>query len=219
MLCAVARVAARRAGPPAFRHVAVVSNVPTAVSAIISVPARKSSSTTVEGTGVGELPPLVAKAQADVEEDPDYNTMKDGLAIKQATATFAGRRRCGSWCRCRQTLVGWRVIDAVYMWVACGRFYKQVNIRETRAVNGAVQYEILLDGHSLKTPGTERPYRIPSKGLALAIALEWDQQVRQVETRNVLHRAVQQYAYYAHFRFSSQRRRSPTRASSLCTCL
>lgn len=41
-----------------------------------------------------------------------------------------------------------------------------------------IQYEIVLDGHSLKTPGTERPYRIPSKGLAIAIALEWDQQVR-----------------------------------------
>jgi len=25
--------------------------------------------------------------------DPDYNSMKDGLAIKQATASFAGRRR------------------------------------------------------------------------------------------------------------------------------
>lgn len=41
-----------------------------------------------------------------------------------------------------------------------------------------IQYEIVLDGHSLKTPGTERPYRIPSKGLAITIALEWDQQVR-----------------------------------------
>lgn len=58
------------------------------------------------------------------------------------------------------------------------RFYKKVGIRESRAVNGMIQYEIVLDGHSLKTPGTERPYRIPSKGLAIAIALEWDQQVR-----------------------------------------
>ena len=26
-------------------------------------------------------------------DDPDYNSMKDGLAIKQATASFSGRRR------------------------------------------------------------------------------------------------------------------------------
>lgn len=56
---------------------------------------RNSSSESFKPSGedAGELPPLVAKAHADVEEDPDYNTMKDGLAIKQATAVFAGRRR------------------------------------------------------------------------------------------------------------------------------
>lgn len=38
-------------------------------------------------------------------------------------------------------------------------------------------YEVTLDGYPLKTPGTEKAYRIPTEGLALAVALEWDQQV------------------------------------------
>lgn len=45
------------------------------------------------------------------------------------------------------------------------------------AANGQVEYEITLDGHPLKTPGTQKSYRIPTKGMALAMALEWDQQV------------------------------------------
>lgn len=59
------------------------------------------------------------------------------------------------------------------------RFYKRVGIKEVAEVREGPSYEVTLDGYSLKTPGTEKPYRLPSKGLALAMALEWDQQVRQ----------------------------------------
>jgi chaperone required for assembly of F1-ATPase len=60
----------------------------------------------------------------------------------------------------------------------CPRFYKSVGVREVVAQNGERHYEVLLDGYPLKTPATQRPYQIPTKGLALAMALEWDQQVR-----------------------------------------
>ena len=57
------------------------------------------------------------------------------------------------------------------------RFYKHVGIREAKGGD----YEVTLDGYPLKTPGTEKPYRIPTRGLALAVALEWDQQVGTID--------------------------------------
>lgn len=55
-----------------------------------------------------------------------------------------------------------------------------MGIREVPEKREGPSYEVTLDGFSLKTPGTEKPYRLPSRGLALAMALEWDQQVGQV---------------------------------------
>lgn len=91
----------------------------------------------------------------DLEDEETSSNMKDGLAIKMATSSFAGRRR----------------------------FYQKVGVRAKRADANAgdkeqVQhFEVTLDGYPLKTPGTEKAYRLPTRGLALAVALEWDQQV------------------------------------------
>lgn len=59
------------------------------------------------------------------------------------------------------------------------RFYKTVGVRPSLDPSGrqVQHYEVTLDGYPLKTPGTEKAYRLPTEGLALAVALEWDQQV------------------------------------------
>ena len=82
------------------------------------------------------------------EDDEDATTLRDGLAVKAATSSFGGRRR----------------------------FYKHTSIRKVNTRFGS-HWEVLLDGYPMKTPRTEKPYRIPTEGLALAIAYEWDQQV------------------------------------------
>jgi len=53
-----------------------------------------------------------------------------------------------------------------------------VGIKEVAEKREGPSYTVTLDGYSLKTPGTEKPYRLPSKGLAIAMAMEWDQQVK-----------------------------------------
>ena len=101
--------------------------------------------------------PTDAELEAeDAEEDEETSShLKDGLAIKMATSSFAGRRR----------------------------FYQKVGVRAAKAASVAggkdevAHYEVTLDGYPLKTPGTEKAYRLPTRGLALAVALEWDQQV------------------------------------------
>lgn len=124
-----------------------------------------STSTTAEGNeraaAEAALPhlqrPTDAELEAmDLEDEETSSNMKDGLAIKMATSSFAGRRR----------------------------FYRKVGVRAKRADNGdngaagqVQHFEVTLDGYPLKTPGTEKPYRLPTRGLALAVALEWDQQV------------------------------------------
>lgn len=127
-----------------------------ATSTSTSADAGSSSSISQQSAVEAALPHLQRPtdeelAAMDLEDEETSSNMKDGLAIKMATSTFAGRRR----------------------------FYQKVGVRaRAEEGTGAVQHwEVTLDGYPLKTPGTEKPYRLPTRGLALAVALEWDQQV------------------------------------------
>ena len=53
------------------------------------------------------------------------------------------------------------------------RFYKSVSI----ASGGSHCYEILLDGKKLKTP-SGNVLSVPNHSLAIAVATEWESQVR-----------------------------------------
>jgi len=149
-------------------HTLLVSSAPhltttTFTSSSTSTRAAFSSSSSSSSTHKAEdAPPLphmggrptdeeMAAEDAAAEAEPQESHMKDGLAIKMATSSFTGRRR----------------------------FYKSVGVRPSLDATGkhVQHYEVTLDGYPLKTPGTEKPYRLPTKGLALAVALEWDQQV------------------------------------------
>lgn len=149
-------------------HTLLVSSAPynnRTTTAFTSTPTRASfsssysSSSTYKSEDVPPLPHMggrptdeeMAAEDAAAEAEPQESHMKDGLAIKMATSSFMGRRR----------------------------FYKTVGVRPSldEAGKHVQHYEVTLDGYPLKTPGTEKPYRLPTKGLALAVALEWDQQV------------------------------------------
>lgn len=52
------------------------------------------------------------------------------------------------------------------------KFYKQVTTREAEDGNG---WSVMLDYRTLKTP-TKRPLKLPTLGLAKAVAAEWDYQ-------------------------------------------
>ena len=51
------------------------------------------------------------------------------------------------------------------------RFFREVGVRQT----APGLFLVLLDGRALRTPG-RRPLELPSEGLALAVAAEWDAQ-------------------------------------------
>lgn len=54
------------------------------------------------------------------------------------------------------------------------RFYEQVTTREA---DDGVSWSVMLDYRTLKTP-SKRPLKLPTLGLAKAIAAEWEYQVR-----------------------------------------
>ncbi|MES1158804.1 MAG: ATP12 family protein [Terricaulis silvestris] len=57
---------------------------------------------------------------------------------------------------------------------AARRFYKDASVRED-----AGGFAIMLDERELKTPG-QRPFRLPKRALAAAIAAEWQAQDKQI---------------------------------------
>lgn len=67
---------------------------------------------------------------------------------------------------------------------ALKRFYKTVNIEERE--DG---YSVLLDKRDLKSPA-KRPFILPSKPLAEAIATEWDAQKEHIDSMTMPHMAL-----------------------------
>ena len=58
------------------------------------------------------------------------------------------------------------------------RFYKNVDVKQVDSGNN---WAVLLDGRTLKTPAKNQ-LLVPSKELALAIAMEWDSQVKHIKS-------------------------------------
>ena len=56
------------------------------------------------------------------------------------------------------------------------RFYKKAHMKPAEDGSG---YIVLLDGRELKTPA-RKPLKVPNAALALAIAAEWEWQVRYI---------------------------------------
>ncbi|KAL4536618.1 hypothetical protein Ndes2437B_g06030 [Nannochloris sp. 'desiccata'] len=57
------------------------------------------------------------------------------------------------------------------------RFYKHVSVKEAP---GKAGYQIMLDNRVLKTPA-RHPLIVPTKALALAIAAEWEWQIKRID--------------------------------------
>lgn len=60
------------------------------------------------------------------------------------------------------------------------RFYKQVAVGE-----GETGFDIQLDGRSVKTP-LKRPFAVPSRDMAHAIAAEWDAQETHIDPSSMI---------------------------------
>ncbi|DAZ99868.1 TPA: hypothetical protein N0F65_008611 [Lagenidium giganteum] len=59
------------------------------------------------------------------------------------------------------------------------RLYKDVDVAEIKADDGATTYAVQLDGRTVKTPA-RTPVRLPNKQLARIVAHEWDAQEKTI---------------------------------------
>ena len=65
-------------------------------------------------------------------------------------------------------------------WRGRARFYERVDVAPAPTPDAGM-WSVTLDGRALRTPG-KRNFWVPTRALALAIGLEWDAQIKVLET-------------------------------------
>ena len=59
------------------------------------------------------------------------------------------------------------------------RFYKSADVRQDEA-----GFHVMLDGRPIRTPG-KRPFAVPTRALAEAIAAEWNAQAETIDPQTM----------------------------------